>query len=327
MAIISSTGAVRTDRTDRSSLTLRRRLWNARWSYLFMLPSVVLGAMFTLYPMVDSWYISFLDWSGLDSDRKFVGLQNYREAVTDSAFWAAFGRTFAFTAMTVPVMLLLALVVALLLNDASLRLRTVFRTMFFLPVVATTAIVGVVLSLILNPFDGPLNALLLDLHLIDRPIDFLGDPKIALWSVSGVFVWKWMGMSMIYWLVALQTVPQELYEAARVDGAPRWKMHRDVTVPLITPFAVVIILITFVGALQTFPLVQAMTSGGPAFATELVELYIYRLAFAAEHTPRLGYASAVAVFLGVTVLIFTLVQVWGVRRASSMQREVGRVRP
>ena len=99
-------------------------------------------------------------------------------------------------------------------------------------------------------------------------------------------------------------------------------MHRHVTVPLILPFAVVIILITFVGALQTFPLVQAMTSGGPAFSTELVELYIYRLAFASESTPRLGYASAVAVFFGITVRVFTLAQAWGLRRAAAVQRDV-----
>lgn len=309
-------------RAQRSSATLWERFWHARWCYLFMLPSIVLGALFTLYPMIASWYISFLDWSGLDSDRQFVGLDNFAEAVGDSTFWSAFGRTFAFTAVAVPIMLILALLAALVLNDASLRLRAVFRTMFFLPVVTTTAIVGVVMSLIMNPFDGPLNAALLDLGIIDQPIDFLGDPDLALWSVAGVFVWKWMGMSMIYWLVALQTVPQELYEAARVDGAGRWQTHRFITVPMIMPFAVVIILITFVGALQTFPLVQSMTQGGPAFSTELVELYIYRLAFAPEHTPRLGYASAVAVFFGITVLIFTLGQAWAVKRAGAMQSDV-----
>ena len=98
------------------------------------------------------------------------------------------------------------------------------------------------------------------------------------------------------------------------------------TIPLILPFAVLIVLITFIGALQTFPLMQAMTSGGPAFSTELVELYIYRLAFAAESTPRLGYASAVAVFFGITVLIFALAQVWGVRRVAAVRQEFRQTR-
>lgn len=321
MAVLGQTARLRTGGQDTGSL--RQRLWQARWSYLFMLPALVLGALFTFYPMVASWYISFLDWSGLDSDRKWVGLANYREALGDTAFWDAFGRTFAFTLVAVPVMLFLALLAALALNDQALRMRAVFRTMFFLPVVTTTAIVGVVMSLIMNPFDGPLNSALLTIGIVDAPIDFLGDPNLALWSVAGVFVWKWMGMSMIYWLVALQTVPEQLYEAARVDGASRWQTHRHITLPLITPFAVIIILVTFVGALQTFPLVQAMTQGGPAFSSELVEVYIYRLAFAADSTPRLGYASAVAVFFGLTVLVLTLVQAWGIRRAGALKRDIG----
>jgi ABC-type sugar transport system permease subunit len=313
-------GADRGD--DRDPGSLRERIWAARWCYLFMAPTLVLALLFTFYPLVASWYISFLDWSGLDSDRRWVGFDNYAEAVQDPYFWAAFGRTFAFAAVTVPGTIVLALFAALVLNDQSLRMRAVFRTMFFLPVVTTTAIVGIVMSLVLNPFDGPFNAALLNLGLIDAPVDFLGDPDLSLWAVAGVYVWKWMGISMIYWLVALQTVPQELYEAAQVDGASRWRVHRYVTIPLIMPFAIIITLIGFVGALQTFPLVQAMTGGGPAFSTELVEVYIYRLAFAAEHQPRLGYASAVAVFFGVTVLVLTLAQAWGLRRTAATQREL-----
>lgn len=308
------------DETGTPAGSLRQRIWQARWSYLFMAPALALAALFTFYPVVASWYISFLDWDGLDSDKKFVGFANYAEAVHDPYFWHAFGRTFAFAFAAVPVMLLLALVVAIVLNDQSLRLRAVFRAAFFLPVVTTTAIVGVVMSLIMNPFDGPLNAFLLDLHLIDKPVDFLGDPDLALWSVAGVFAWKWMGISMIYWLVALQTVPRDLYEAAQMDGAGRWQTHRRVTLPLIMPFAIIIVLIGFIGALQTFPLMQAMTRGGPAFSTELVEVYIYRLAFAAERQPRLGYASAVAVFFGITVLLLTLSQVWGLRRANAARQ-------
>lgn len=319
MSAFSQTSALVGDGAGGGSL--RQRLWQARWCYLFMAPSMVLALLFTFYPMVSSWYISFLEWSGLDSDRKFVGLDNYREVVRDPYFWDAFGRTFAFALAAVPVMLVLALLVAIVVNDQALRLRTVFRTVFFLPVVTTTAIVGVVLSLIMNPFDGPLNAFLFDLGLIDAPIDFLGDPDLAMWSVAGVFVWKWMGISMIYWLVALQTVPQEVYEAARVDGAGRWQTHRHLTLPLIAPFGVIISLIAFVGALQTFPLMQAMTQGGPAFSTELVEVYIYRLAFAADHQPRLGYASAVAVVFGVTVLVLTLIQGWGFRRLQLNRRD------
>lgn len=303
---------------------LRKRMWDARWCYLFMVPSLILAAMFTFYPVAASWYISVLDWSGLGADREFVGAANYREAVGDPFFWRAFGRTFLFAFVAVPVMLALSLVAAVVLNDESLRLRGLFRTMFFLPVVTTTAIVGIVLSLIMNPFDGPLNTALLGVGLIDAPIDFLGDPGVALWSVAGVYVWKWFGISMIYWLVALQTVPLELYEAARVDGAKSLQMHRFITLPLILPFAILIVLITFVGTFNVFPLVQSMTNGGPAFSTELIELYIYRLAFASQGEPRLGYASAVAVVFGVMTLAFALMQAWGARKANATRREIER---
>jgi multiple sugar transport system permease protein len=299
-----------------------RQVWDARWCYVIMVPSLALAVMFTFYPALASWYISFLDWPGIGAESVFVGLSNYREAIADPFFWDAFLRTFAFAGVAVPVMLGLALVVAIVLNDQALRLRTVFRTMFFLPVVTTTAIVGIVMGLIMNPFDGPLNAALLSLGVIDRPINFLGNPDIALWSVVGVFIWKWMGISMIYWLVALQTVPQTLYEAAETDRANRWQMHRHVTLPLILPFAIIIILIGFVGALQVFPLMQAMTGGGPALSTELVELYIYRLAFVTDTQPRFGYASAVAVFFGLTVLLFTVAQGLGVRRANAVRSQL-----
>jgi ABC-type sugar transport system permease subunit len=305
--------------------TLRQRVWKARWCYLFMLPSLALAALFTFYPVVASWYISLLDWSGLDSDRVFVGIANYREALGDPYFWRAFGRTFLFTVVDVPLMLGLSLLVAIVLNDQTIRLRSVFRTLFFLPVVTTTAIVGIVMGLIMSPFDGPLNAALLKAGIIGAPIDFLGNPDTALWSVIGVHLWKWFGISMIYWLVALQTVPNELYEAARVDGAGRLQLHRFITAPLIFPFAVIITLITTVGTLQVFPLMQAMTGGGPAFSTELVELYIFRLAFAAEGgQPRLGYASAVAVFFGLTVMLFAVGQAWGARKAAAVRRELGK---
>jgi len=317
---VTATGTEATGAASRAASTpapggpLHRRLWSARWSYLFILPGAVLALMFTFYPVVASWYISFLEWSGLNDDRTFVGLDNYAGAVNDALFWDAFRRTFLFALVGVPATLALSLVVAIVLNNQALRMRAIFRTMFFLPVVTTTAIVGVVLSMIMNPFDGPLNAFLLTLGVVDAPIDFLGDPQIALYSVAGVWVWKWMGISMIYRLVAPQTVPTELYEAAQLDGAKRWQLHRYITLPVIAPFAVLITMLAFVGALQVFPLVQSMTQGGPALSTELVEVYIYRLAFAAETVPRLGYASAVAVFFGVAVLAFTLLQAWAARR-------------
>jgi multiple sugar transport system permease protein len=314
--------ALATRGTAASGKSLWERMWAARWCYLFMVPSLVLTAAFTLYPTVMSWYFSLLDWSGFGSDREWAGLANYREVIQDDLFWNAYWRSFLFTLVGAPIKIGLALIVALILNDASLRFAAAYRTLFFLPVVTSSAIIGIVMTFVFNPLDGPINMVLLQLGLIDIPQDFLGDPDTALWTVVAVYIWKWFGVTMIYWLAALQVVPQELYEAARIDGANRWQMHRSITLPMIVPFALLIILITVVSALNIFGLVQTMTGGGPFFATEVMELYIYRNAFGSGEIPRLGYASAAAVFFGVTVLALSLMQGWGLKKANAARAQL-----
>lgn len=303
---------------------IRRQRSTESWCYLFMLPSLVLSALFTFWPIVASWYFSLLDWSGFTNERTFIGLQNYRELIGDPFFWQAFGRSFLFMVVTVPIRLTLALIIAIILNDRALKLAPVFRTFFFIPVVTTTAIVGILMTFLLSPFNGPVNQILLTLNLIETPISFLSDPGSALWSVMGVSVWKFFGISLIYWLAALQAIPAELYEAARVDGANRWQLHRYITAPLLRPFAVIIILITAVNTLRIFDLVQTMTAGGPYFASEVIEIYIYRNAFSVQGggLPRLGFASAAGVFFGLAVMLIALGQGWALRRAGAARRDL-----
>lgn len=290
------------------------RLWADRWIYLFLLPTTVLYSLYTLWPIAASWWYSLLDWDGFGREPAFVGLANYREVAADPFFWRAFGNTFLFMVVTVPIRVGLALLAAVLLNNPRLPFAALFRTALFLPVVTTTAIVGVVMGFVFAPVGGPVNLLLLRTGLIDRPIDFLGGSGTALPTVMGVHVWKWFGVTLVYWLAALQTVSAELYEAARVDGATGWQVFRDVTVPLLKPFGVIILTLTAIDTLQVFDLILTMTGGGPFFATEVVEIYVYRQAFASA-TPRLGYASAMAVVFGLATLVIALVQVVAVRYA------------
>jgi multiple sugar transport system permease protein len=224
--------------------------------------------------------------------------------------------------VAVPIQLVLSFIVALVLNDSSYKLGPFFRTMFFLPVVTSAAIIGIVMTFVFSPFNGPINKLLLNTGLVDRPIDFLGDPDTALWTVAAVWIWKWFGITMIYWLAALQVVPQDLYEAGRLDGANRFSLHKDITLPLIAPFAMVILLITIVGSLNVFGLVQTMTGGGPFFASEVMEVYIYRNAFGDTGIPRLGFASAAALFFGVTIFGISLVQAWGLKKAANARNQM-----
>lgn len=292
-----------------------------------MLPAAVLALMFTFYPMVMSWWFSTLNWTGFTSHGDFIGLGNYRELVHDAMFWKAFGRSLIFMVVGMPAQVVLALLIAMVLNNQLLKLAPVFRTMFFLPVITTAAVTGIVMTFVLAPFNGPVNNALLVLHLVDAPVEFLSNPHTALWSVIGVQVWKTLGITMIYWLAALQTVPTDYYEAARVDGAGRFGLLRHITVPILVPFAIVIIILTAKEMLHTFALVQAMTQGGPYFATQVIEVYIYQTAFATDTSggvPRLGYASAAGCFFGVATLLIALIQAWAVRKVATMRRELKR---
>jgi ABC-type sugar transport system permease subunit len=151
---------------------------------------------------------------------------------------------------------------------------------------------------------------LIRLNILDTPIDWLGDPDTALWTMAIVGVWKWFGQPMIYWLAALQTIPQDVIEAAKVDGASGPRIFFTITLPLLVPFAIIILLIISVGNLNVFALIQAATNGGPFFATETMELYIYRNAFGANTgsftEPRLGYASAAGIIFGVCIMLISL---------------------
>jgi multiple sugar transport system permease protein len=222
----------------------------------------------------------------------------------------------------VPLRVGLALVVALVLNDPRLPFARVFRTALFLPVVTTMAIVGVLMTFIFDPAGGPVNTLLLELGLVDRVVDFLGNSTSAIWTAIAIDVWKWFGLTLIYWLAALQTVPPDVKEAAAVDGARSWQIFWTITLPLLKPFAIIITLITALGALHSFDLLYTLTGGGPALTTEVVEVYIYRWAFTAS-VPRLGYASAAAVFFGMATLALALIQGLGLRQAQRMRSTNG----
>ncbi len=295
------------------------RIWADRWIYLFLLPTAVLYSMYSLWPIGVSWWYSLLDWNGFGDTQAYIGLDNYTEVFQDGFFWRAIGRTFLFAAITVPIRLALALIVAIMLNNPRLPFAKLFRTALFLPVVTTTAIVGVVMQFVFDPAGGPVNLVLLDLGVVDRPVNFLGDSTSALYTVMAVHIWKWFGVTMIYWLAALQTINEELYEAARVDGANAWNLFRDITVPILKPFALIIGVLTFIDTMEVFDLILTMTGGGPFFSTEVIDVFIYRQAFAAT-IPRLGYASAAAVAFGLITIGLAVLQFLTVRRANRERR-------
>jgi multiple sugar transport system permease protein len=295
-----------------NSPPIMRRIWADRWIYVFLLPTLTLVGAFTIYPVIASIWFSFLDWNGFERAGSFIGLGNYSELLADPLFWNAFKNTIVFLLLAVPLRVGLALLLAIILN-AHFPLVRVFRTAIFLPVVTTAAIVGVVMRYVLDPTGGPLNIALLNSHILGQPLNFLGSAGLALYSAVGIWVWKWLGITLIYWLAALQTVPRDLYEAAELDGASAWDRFWRITLPLLTPFTLIITLITVIDATNVFDLMLTLTGGGPFYATEVIDIYVYRQAFT-SNVPRLGYASAAAIFFGFSFIIIAVAQIILIRQ-------------
>ena len=300
--------------------TLLKRIVEERYTYLFLLPILVFFAVFTLRSLIVVGQFSLFEFTGTGRIDRFIGLTNYREVIADPYFWNAFRNTFVFMLGVVPGQLGIGLMLALLLNRRG-QVSTVYRTIYFLPVVTTTAIIGMISPLLFSPVNGPINVALQALLVIDGPRDFLGNRDTALQTVIFVSIWKHAGMYMAYWLAALQTIPDELYEAATVAGASSRQKLWHITLPLLIPIGSIITLLCVIGSLKPFALVKTMTNGGPFFASDVVMTYIYRFAFSSEAgPPRIGYASAAAVFYGVVLIGLAAVQTLISRRINAGRR-------
>lgn len=278
------------------------------WIYAFLMPTIVLYGIYTIYPIIASYWYSLVEWNGFNSEQRFVGISNYQAVMADPMFWSSMGITLVFMLIVAPLRVVGAFFMALLLNSPKMPFAKLFRTVYFLPVVTTTAIVGVVMRFIFDPASGPTAAVFRFLNM--GIVDLLGSSNSALVTAGVVYAWKFFGITMIYWLAALQTVPQDLYEAARIDGANALQTIRYITLPMLLPFLLIISVLTIEDCFHAFDLMQTMTAGGPFFSTEIIEIYIYRWAFAAS-IPQLGFASAAAVLFGVLVLVVVILQVWG----------------
>lgn len=270
-----------------------------------MLPTVLLYILFQGYPIITSAWYSLLDWSGMTMNATFVGLGNFKELLADPLFYNSVANSFKYMFLSVPIQLVLSLVIAYILTSIIRKGATVFRTMYFIPVVTTASIVGIIMIFIFGG-TGPVNQVLAMLG-IDT-INFLGDEKTALFTVVLIGIWKDLGTYMIYWIAALQSVSQDVYEAAKIDGAGKFRTFTDVVFPLILPIGGVIAVLCVIGSLKVFDIVQTMTNGGPYFATDVVATFVYRTAYSSTTgSPRLGYASAAALMFGLMVVIIGIV--------------------
>lgn len=288
-----------------NSVKKKRIVRKNMWCWVFMLPTLLLYILFQGYPIITSAWYSMLDWSGMTMNATFVGLQNFKELLADPLFKNSVVNSFKYMIFSVPIQLILSLVIAYILTSIIRKGATVFRTMYFIPVITTASIVGIIMIFIFGG-TGPINQVLALLG-IDT-INFLGDEKTALFTVVLIGIWKDLGTYMIYWIAALQSVSQDVYEAAKIDGAGKFRTFTDVVFPLILPIGGVITVLCVIGSLKVFDIVQTMTNGGPYFATDVVATFVYRTAYSSTAgSPRLGYASAAALLFGLMVVTIGVV--------------------
>lgn len=281
---------------------------NYVWIALFLAPTLAVFLLFILWPLLASLYYSFFQWNGLGAwPTYWVGLRNYQDILRDRRFWNAFKNTIVFVVVNNGIKLPLTLVMAYMLNNPRLRFSNAYRTGLFLPMVSSTAIIGIVMTFILNPWNGPLNQMLVNAGILPQPVDFLGNKNSALLVVILVEVWHYSGQYIIYWLAGLQSIPRDLYDAAEVDGANSVQTFFRITIPALKPVIIIVTLLGVVMSLRVFDIVMAMTGGGPAYATDVIGTFIYRNAFGIA-TPRIGYSSAVAVLFGLLIMVVGMIQ-------------------
>ena len=277
----------------------------ALWGYVFALPWVIGLIVFWVGPILTSFYYSFTSFEVIGSP-DWLGLANYNRAFNqDDLFWPSLGRTFAFALVYVPAAIFGALFLASLLNQ-KLKGTNIYRTIFFVPHLIPAVALAVVWTFLLQPKMGPVNMILRDLGVANPP-NWLSSRETALYSVIMINVWAAVGgNTMLIFLAGLQGVPQELYEAAEIDGAGAWRKFWNVTLPLLTPTIFFNLVLAIIGALNVFTTGCVATKGGPSYATWFFALHIYTEAF---QYFRLGYGSALAWVLAVIVMFFTWIQV------------------
>lgn len=281
-----------------------RRSWlQVLQPYLWLSPALLVYGIFKLYPMVSGVWLALLRWDGI-ADPVFIGLRNFQRMLSDDQLGEALLHNAQYALGTVVGKIVLSLLLAVLLTQ-SLRGRGAYRTALFLPVVMSFVVVSFMWMRMYDYQFGVINTLLRSIGLGAFVQDWLGNPRLALGSEIVVDIWKWYGFHMVIFLAGLQTIPAELYEAARVDGASRIRQFFSITLPLLQPVMLINVTVSLAGALNAFDIPYLMTEGGPDNATNVLGLHIYQQAFQFN---KLGYGAALSYALFAFISIIVLLQ-------------------
>lgn len=278
--------------------------------WLFTAPALILISVFMVYPIIRSFALSF--YAGRGMMLRFAGYENILRLANDPVFLQALGNTMIFFVVQVPIMILLAILLAAALNSPRLRFAGLFRTAIFLPCVSSLVAYSVLFKSMFA-VDGVINNCLHALGLMQQPIAWLTDPFYAKIVVILAITWRWTGYNMIFYLAAMQNIDRSIYEAAAIDGVPVWRRFFHLTVPMLKPVILFTTITSTIGTLQLFDEVSTLTAGtgGPANSTLTLSLYIYNLTF--RYMPNFGYAATVSYVIVVLVALLSMVQFYAAR--------------
>ena len=287
----------------KKGMTLVAKQRTAGW--LFLAPASIMIAVMSFYPMIRAFIISLQTGAGANMRFADPIFSNYKRILADKVFQQSIVNTFLYLIIQVPIMLILAILLAQLLNNKDLKLRGFFRTCVFLP--CATSLVSY--SLIFRSMfatDGLINSILIKLGILSTGYNFLGNSTSAKIVIILALIWRWTGYNMVFYLAGLQNIEYSVYEAAKIDGANGWKTFWKITVPLLKPTIIMTFIMSINGTLQLFDESVNLTAGGPGKSTMTLAHYIYNISFV--ETPKFNYAAALSVFILVSVAILSAIQ-------------------
>jgi raffinose/stachyose/melibiose transport system permease protein len=298
--------------TQTVSLYKRRQNSINRAAFIFLLPVIILLLVFIFYPIIDTFIISSYKWNGISASRQHIGFANWRTLIHDGHFWIAFKNNIIIMVLSILIQIPIGIALAVFLDFGGHKF-TVYKILWFVPMLMSSVAIGFLFTYALATNNGIISTI--SNWLGGKNIDLLGNPATALYAIIGVLCWQFTPFYMVYFMAAFSGIPEELFEAAVIDGATRNQYFWKVALPMITNAVKTAAILSMVGSLKYFDLVYVMTGGGPGTSTELMATYMYKLSF---KTFNMGYGSAVA---GGMFILITLVALSTMRLLKNRQEE------
>lgn len=298
---MKTAAAIQAQRTDKR--TKRKRNPDTLQIWLMMAVPLILFAVLVIYPIIWNIRFSVYDYNGVK--QRFIGLENFIRVLTDPQWWRAVWNTFYMAFIKILIAMPLAFVIAVVLND-NFRGRDIYRIMNFIPFVLSMSVMSMIFNVMFSGNAGVINSILMKLHMISAPVEWLGTEKTAMGTVIFVSVWKDVGYLLLLMLAGLQSVPREIYESASIDGANKVQGVWYITLPQMFPILKIILMLEITGALKVFDLVNVLTAGGPNGSTEVMMTYLFNYYFGTDMSAaQQGYAAAVGLVASVIIGIVT----------------------